>query len=72
MKFFKAEFVMNDQVDHEGGADANSKAGDVDQGKDLVFPKIPDRNQNIAFKHIILYIPLPLFTNPYANAELPA
>ena len=51
LKFFIAEFVVDDQVNDQGGADPNGKTGNIDQGKDLVSPKISKRNKEVIFDH---------------------
>jgi len=51
LKFFIAEFVMDDQVNDQGGADANGQTGKVDQGKYPVSPEISKRDEEIILDH---------------------
>jgi len=51
LKLFIAELVMNDQVDDEGGAEADGKAGNVDDGENFISPEISKCNYQIVFKH---------------------
>jgi hypothetical protein len=43
--------VVDDQVNDEGGADANGQTGNVDQGKNPVSPEISKRNEEVIFDH---------------------
>jgi hypothetical protein len=42
---------LNDQEDHQRGADADGETKDIDQGKDLIAAEIPKRYKEIVFEH---------------------
>jgi hypothetical protein len=51
MKFIKAEVIVNDQENDEGGADTDGKPHNVYKGKDLITPEVADGDEQVVFQH---------------------
>jgi len=51
LKPFIAEFVVDDQVNDQRGADPNGKTRNVDKRKGPVSPEISERNKEVIFDH---------------------
>ncbi len=49
--FFEIKFILNDEVDYEGGTDANGKSGYIDEGEYLVSPEITEGDGDVISKH---------------------
>lgn len=51
LKLFIAEFVVDDEVNDQGGADPNGQTRNIDQGENPVSPEISKRNEEVIFDH---------------------
>ena len=46
-KMIEAQVVIDEEEDHQGSADADGEAGDVDEGKDFVAPEITEGDDEV-------------------------
>jgi len=51
MKFIITKFILNDQKNDQGSADANSKSRNIDHCKDLIAAKASECRKKIIFEH---------------------
>jgi hypothetical protein len=45
----KGEVLMDEEKDHQRGADADGEAGDIDKGEGLVAAEAPQGDEEIVF-----------------------
>jgi len=43
----EAQVVIDEEEDHQGSADADGEAGDIDEGKDFVAPEIAEGDDEV-------------------------
>ena len=55
-KLIEGEVVLDEEEDHEGGADADRESEDIDERKGLVPPEGAERDAEIVFKHTAVMI----------------
>ena len=53
-KFVITEFIMNDQVNDQGSANAYGKPCNIDKRENLISPKISDSDKEIILEHIYI------------------
>src|SRR6185436_6944005 len=51
LELIEAHLITHNQVDHQGGTDADGKTQHMNEGEDLVTPKASESDSQVIFEH---------------------